>query len=61
MLKLLEKYFYDECGATAVEYGIMLAFLSLWFIVGFQQFSDGTNNNLNHINNSINSTSNNLS
>jgi len=60
MWNRLEKYWTDESGATAVEYGILLAFLSLWFIVGFQEFSNGTNNNLGTINNSINSTSANL-
>ena len=55
---MLKNFFKDEHGATAIEYGLIVAVLSLAIIGGFSQAVNVIHNNFNAqtdiINNSIN-------
>lgn len=55
---MLKKFLKDEHGATAIEYGLIVAVLSLAIIGGFAQAVNVMHNNFNTqteiINNSIN-------
>ncbi|MGY6708199.1 MAG: Flp family type IVb pilin [Rhizobiaceae bacterium] len=48
MLKLARGLYADESGATAIEYGLIVAVLSLAMIAGFAQFGNGLENMLAH-------------
>jgi pilus assembly protein Flp/PilA len=40
MRKLLTRFARDESGATAIEYGLIVAVISLAMIAGFSQFAE---------------------
>jgi pilus assembly protein Flp/PilA len=40
MLRLLTSFAGNESGATAIEYGLIVAVISLAMIAGFSQFSE---------------------
>ena len=48
MPKLARRFFADETGATAIEYGLIVAVLSLAMIAGFTQFGSSLENMLAH-------------
>jgi pilus assembly protein Flp/PilA len=48
MLKLGRRFHADESGATAIEYGLIVAVLSLAMIAGFAQFGNSLENMLAH-------------
>jgi pilus assembly protein Flp/PilA len=48
MLKLARRFLADETGSTAIEYGLIVALVSLAMIAGFSQFGDALENMLTH-------------
>ncbi|NMG41161.1 Flp family type IVb pilin [Chelativorans sp. ZYF759] len=48
MLKLAGRFLADETGATAIEYGLIVAVLSLAMIAGFTQFGNALESMLTH-------------
>lgn len=48
-MRLLRSILRDEGGSTAVEYGLIIAVLSLAMIAGFGAFSDSLSNMFNAI------------
>lgn len=48
MLKLARRLYADKSGATAIEYGLIVAVLSLAMIAGFAQFGNSLENMLSH-------------
>lgn len=48
-MRLLRSILRDEGGSTAVEYGLIIAVLSLAMIAGFSIFSDALTNMFNMI------------
>lgn len=48
MLKLAGRFLADETGATAIEYGLIVAVLSLAMIAGFTQFGNALEGMLTH-------------
>lgn len=48
MPKLARRFFADETGATAIEYGLIVAVVSLAMIAGFSQFGGALENMLGH-------------
>lgn len=51
----LRCFFSDRSGATAVEYGLVAAIISIALISGFGAVSSGMNNTLMSVENSIQS------
>jgi pilus assembly protein Flp/PilA len=43
-MRLLRSFMRDECGATAVEYGLIIAIISAAMIAGFSAFSTSLSN-----------------
>ena len=41
-LAVLNRFAQDEAGATAIEYGLILALIVLAMLSGIQAFADGT-------------------
>lgn len=48
MLKLARRFVADESGATAIEYGLIVAVISLAMIAGFSQFGNALQDMLSH-------------
>lgn len=48
MLNLARRFHADETGATAIEYGLIVAVLSLAMIAGFAQFGNALEDMLGH-------------
>jgi len=48
MLKLARRFNADESGSTAIEYGLIVAVLSLAMIAGFSQFGNAFQDMLSH-------------
>jgi len=48
MLTLARRFARDEKGATVIEYGLIVALLSLAMIAGFSQFGNALSNMLGH-------------
>jgi len=40
---MLNKYLHDESGATAIEYGLIAALISVSLIAGYQALGDSLN------------------
>lgn len=55
MLRLLKSFLSDTRGATAVEYGLLAALISIGLLAGLTGFSDALNNTFMKIDNSIKS------
>ncbi len=52
-MKLFSRLFKDERAATAVEYGMILAFIFLALIVGVRAFAAGTIGVWTHVANEV--------
>jgi pilus assembly protein Flp/PilA len=48
MMQLARRFAREETGATAIEYGLIVALLSLAMIAGFSQFGNELSNMLGH-------------
>jgi len=48
MMLLARRFARDEEGATAIEYGLIVALISLAMIAGFTQFGNELSNMLGH-------------
>ncbi len=48
MLKLARRFEADESGSTAIEYGLIVAVISLAMIAGFSQFGNALQDMLSH-------------
>lgn len=55
MKKLMQSFLVDMDGATAVEYGLLAALLSISMIVGLSSFGDSLNNTFMTLNDAIKS------
>jgi pilus assembly protein Flp/PilA len=55
VLRLLKSFCSDRDGGTAVEYGLLLALISLGLLLGLESFSNGLSNTFGTITNSIDS------
>tara|TARA_E500000305_G_C4017377_1_gene236546 strand:- start:1480 stop:1665 length:186 start_codon:yes stop_codon:yes gene_type:complete len=42
MIESIKSLFRDESGATAIEYGLILALIAMAMITGLQTFADAT-------------------
>lgn len=51
--KLLKSFLADRTGATAVEYGVLAALISVGMLVGLSSFSDTLNNMFGELSNRI--------
>jgi pilus assembly protein Flp/PilA len=51
--KLLKSFLADRNGATAVEYGLLAALISIGMLVGLSSFSDTLNNTFFELSNRI--------
>lgn len=51
--KLLKSFLADRKGATAVEYGLLAALISIGMLVGLSSFSDTLNNTFFELSNRI--------
>jgi len=49
----VKRYFADASGATAIEYGLIVAMIFLAIIGGITAFADGTNGMYEYINETI--------
>ena len=52
-MRLFRSFIRDERGATAVEYGLIVAVLSLSMIAGFTVFADALTNMFGTISNNV--------
>ncbi|MBP2459633.1 MULTISPECIES: Flp family type IVb pilin [unclassified Rhizobium] len=43
-MRLLRSFMRDECGATAVEYGLIIGIISAALLAGFGAFSSALSN-----------------
>lgn len=41
---VVQKIFRDECGATAIEYGLLIACIGMAMVFGMKSFSDAMYN-----------------
>ncbi len=55
VLRLLKSFYSDRDGATAVEYGLLLALISLGLLAGLETFTDGLAKTFGVITNSVDS------
>lgn len=53
MTKLIERFLADSSGATAVEYGLLAAIISVALLGGFGVFSNKLSDQFNGITNTI--------
>ena len=53
MVKSMSKFWKDESGATAVEYGLIAALIALAVIVGATAVGSGTNSKLSDVANTV--------
>jgi len=44
MKTILQKIFRNECGATAIEYGLLIACIGMAMVFGMKSFSDSMYN-----------------
>ena len=51
MKNVLQKIFRNECGATAIEYGLLIACIGMAMIFGMKSFSDSMYNMYMSVNN----------
>lgn len=49
MKTVVGRFLEDEAGATAVEYGVILAVIGLGILVGLGAIRDGLNNIFNNV------------
>jgi pilus assembly protein Flp/PilA len=52
-MKLISKFWRDESGATAIEYGLIAAGISIAIIVAVNGLGTNLNNKFTSINNSL--------
>ena len=55
MAKLLLRILAENRGATAVEYGLIIALLVIAMTAALNNFADGVSNMYNHVGNSVSS------
>ncbi|MDO9417910.1 Flp family type IVb pilin [Pararhizobium sp.] len=48
-MKMFCKFLFDDSGATAVEYGLLAALISVGLITGLGTFSNALNNTLTFV------------
>ena len=53
MKTMVEKFFTDDSGATAVEYGLISAIMAVALLSGFGAFSNALNNQFVYLSNTI--------
>jgi pilus assembly protein Flp/PilA len=46
---IIARFVKDECGATAIEYGLIAAIVGIGIIVGLGALRDGLNNLFNNV------------
>ncbi|HEV7248282.1 MAG TPA: Flp family type IVb pilin [Shinella sp.] len=54
-LRLLKSFCSDRDGGTAVEYGLLLALISIGLLLGLESFQNGLSGTFSTISNSIDS------
>ncbi|EUB97607.1 Flp/Fap pilin component [Rhizobium sp. CF080] len=52
-MRLFRSFIRDERGATAVEYGLIIAIISLSMIAGFTTFADALTNTFETVSNHV--------
>ena len=52
-MKLINKLFKNEEGATAIEYGLIAALIAVAAIVAMGQLGNNLNNTFNEVNNGL--------
>ncbi len=57
MTKLIERFMKDESGATAIEYGLIAALISVALITGATTLGDTLNNQFQELSNKMNDAS----
>jgi Flp pilus assembly protein, pilin Flp len=55
MLKTVERFFKDESGATAIEYGLIAALISVALITGASTLGNTLNNQFKWLSDKMNS------
>lgn len=55
MPRLLKSFCFDRAGGTAVEYGLLLALISIGLLAGLEAFSGSLSNTFDTVTNSIES------
>jgi pilus assembly protein Flp/PilA len=53
VLKLLKSFCSDRAGGTAIEYGLLLALISIGLLAGLETFSGALSNTFGAVQNSI--------
>lgn len=54
MQNLVTRFIEDESGATAIEYGLIAALISVALIAGASALGDGINNKFTDVSNALN-------
>jgi pilus assembly protein Flp/PilA len=49
MRTFIERFVFDDSGATAIEYGLIAAIVGIGIIVGLGSLRDGLNNLFNNV------------
>ena len=57
MTKLFSRFLKDESGATAIEYGLIAALISVALITGATTLGDALNNQFDNLSKELNFTS----
>lgn len=52
-MKLFKKFMKNESGATAIEYGLIAALISVAILAALNDFGDATEEMYNHIETSV--------
>jgi pilus assembly protein Flp/PilA len=55
VLKSLKSFCSDRAGGTAIEYGLLLALISIGLLAGLEAFSNSLTNTFSTVTNSIDS------
>jgi pilus assembly protein Flp/PilA len=58
MTKLLSRFYKDESGATAIEYGLIAALIAMAIIVGAGMLGNSINDKFEKISNKLNTSGN---
>ena len=58
MTKMIQKFFKDESGATAIEYGLIAALISVALITGATALGNAIDGKFSSIANTVNSATN---
>ena len=53
-MKMISRFFKDESGATAIEYGLIAAIVGVGIIAGLKQVKDGLSTTFNNVSTQLN-------